>query len=242
MNRTVLVVDDDRHMVRTLCDLLRKRGWSPHGVHSGEEAVAAAARSRYAAVLMDVRMAGIDGVSAFRAIRERQPRLPVMLMTAYSTRELLAEAERLGVLHIFPKPLPLAQLLSLLDGATSGGERVLLVDDDINFLRSLASLLAQAGHHPLVAATLDEALGLLQDDAPTAVVLDLKIDHVEPREAVATIRRESPAAALILCSGYPDLVEETVASFPAGAFRAVLTKPFDPERLLALLQRLPRAS
>jgi DNA-binding NtrC family response regulator len=242
MSRAVLVVDDDRNIVRTLCDLLRRSGWTPHGVHSGEEAVAAAADGRYGAVVMDVRMAGIDGVAAFRAIRERQPRVPVVLMTAYSTRELLAEAERLGVLRILPKPLPLRQLLALLDDAVRQGEGVLLVDDDPNFLQSLSAVLAAAGHRPLAAATLEQALSRLHDDDPAVVVLDLKLDDVEPYDAVDAIRRESSTVSLILCSGYPELVKEILERFPEGYFEAVLTKPCDPARLLAILGPQPRAN
>ncbi len=238
MSRSILVVDDDRNIVKTLCDVLRRRGWAAHGAHSGEEAVDAARRRRYGAVLMDVRMSGIDGVEAFRRIREGQPNVPVVLMTAYSTRELLAEAERLGVLRIFAKPLPLDALLELLAKAAADGERVLLVDDDPNFVRTLSDVLAENGHRPLAASTLSEAMSLLQSSSPGVVVLDLRLDDAQPRDAVLAVHDTSPAVALVLCSGYPALVEETLAKFPQEWFHAVLPKPFDPERLLELLERL----
>jgi DNA-binding NtrC family response regulator len=243
VSRSVLVVDDDRHMVKTLCDVLRRRGWSAEGVHSGEAAVAAATDRHYDAVLMDVRMSGIDGVEAFRGIRAARPSVPVVLMTAYSTRELLAEAERLGVLRIFPKPLPVVELLALLEQAAACAEGVLLVDDDPQFLRTLSDLLTAHGHSPLAARSLGEALTLLAQSAPapSVVVLDLRLEDVEPREAVLAIRRVSPAVALVLCSGFPALIETTLAEFPPGWFHAVLPKPFDPERLLAVLQRIAPA-
>jgi two-component system, NtrC family, response regulator HydG len=242
MSRPVLVVDDDRHMVKTLCDLLRRRGWTPRGVHSGEEAIAAAGEQRFAAILMDVRMTGMNGVEAFRRIRASQRAVPVILMTAYSTQELLAEAERLGALRIFAKPLPLGELLTLLEAAGDGNEGVLLVDDDANFLRTLSNILTEHGHRPLAAGSLVEALALLERDDPAVVVLDLRLDDVLPRDAVLAIRRVSPLAALVLCSGYPALMEDTLAAFPAEWFRAVLPKPFDPERLLAVLEQItPRA-
>lgn len=238
MSRSILVVDDDRHMVKTLCDLLRRKGWTPAGVHSGEEAVTAVTGRRFGAVLMDVRMSGIDGVEAFRRIREAHPTLPVVLMTAHSTRELLAEAERLGVLRIFAKPLPLDALLELLAASAEEGKRVLLVDDDANFLRTLAAVLTEHGHRALLASRLAEAVELLRSDSPGVVVLDLRLEDAQPREAVLAIRQVSPAVALVLCSGYPALVENTVAQLPPECVHAVLPKPFDPERLLDLLERL----
>ena len=238
MSRSILVVDDDRHMVKTLSDLLRRKGWAPVGAYSGEEAVAAATSRRFGAILMDVRMSGIDGVEAFRRIRDAQPAVPVVLMTAYSTRELLAEAERLGVLRIFAKPLPLDGLLELLTKAAEDGEPVLLVDDDPNFLRTLAAVLAEHGHRPLLASGVAEAVELLRRDSPGVVVLDLRLQDAQPQEAVLAIRQVSPAVALVLCSGYPALVEDTVAQLPPEWFQAVLPKPFDPEHLLDLLERL----
>lgn len=241
MSRRILVVDDDRHMVKTLCDVLRRRGWSPQAAYSGEEAVAAAGR-RFAAILMDVRMSGMNGVEALRSIRQAQPEIPVILMTAYSTRGLLDEAVRLGVLRILPKPFPLPELLALLDGATREGESVLVIDDDPEFLSTLCSVVEERGHRALRAATLDEALETLERREPEVIVLDLKLDGVEPREAILAIRRVSPEVVLILCSGYPAMIEETVSAYPSRWFHAALRKPFDPERLLAILDELASGS
>jgi CheY-like chemotaxis protein len=238
VKREVLVVDDDRHMVKTLCDVLRRRGWEAEAAHSGEEAVAVATRRRYGAILMDVRMSGIDGVEAFRAIRESQPEVPVILMTAYSTRGLLEEAERLGVLRILAKPFALPDLLTLLDRAVDGGESVLVVDDDAEFLSTLCGLVEARGHQALRARTLSEALDTLERRSPEVIVLDLELDGVEPREAVLAIRRAAPSVALILCSGYPGMMAETLSSCPERWFRAALQKPFDPERLLGILDEL----
>ena len=113
--KTILVADDDRGMARTVCDILRRHGWSATEVHSGEAAVAAATAQRFAVVLMDVRMPGLNGVEAFRIIREAQPQTPVILMTAYAAPDLLSQAEREGVLQILPKPLPWNTLSGLLD-------------------------------------------------------------------------------------------------------------------------------
>jgi CheY-like chemotaxis protein len=115
----VLVVDDDPLMVRTLCDVLRRRGYQAQGAYSGEEAVAVAETSRPRAVVMDIKMAGMSGVEAFRELRARQPGLRVILMTAYSAPDILAEAARAGVDHVLPKPLELPVLLEKL-GAPGG--------------------------------------------------------------------------------------------------------------------------
>ena len=236
--RRILIVDDDRLMVRTLRDILSLRGWETDGVHSGEEAVAAIRVNEYAVVLMDVRMSGMTGVEALREMRALRPDLRVILMTAYAATELLAQAERDGALHVFPKPVELERLMDTLDAVIADARCVLIVDDDADFLRTLADLVAARGYGTLRAGTLDEALALLQAQLPRAVMLDLRLDGLEPRENVLAIKSVSPAVALILYSGHPLALEQTTGSLPPKFIRGVLQKPFPPDRVFELLDAI----
>jgi len=236
--RRILIVDDDRLMVRTLRDILSLRGWETDGVHSGEEAVAAVRVNEYAVVLMDVRMSGMTGVEALREMRALRPDLRVILMTAYAAAELLAQAERDGALHVFPKPVELERLMDTLDAVIADARCVLIVDDDADFLRTLADLVAARGYGTLRAGTLDEALTLLQAQLPGAVMLDLRLDGLEPRENVLAIKSVSPAVALILYSGHPLALEQTTGSLPPKFIRGVLQKPFPPDRVFELLDAI----
>lgn len=235
MRGTILVVDDDRQMAKTLSAVLRVNGWQTLNAYSGEEAVAVVRESELSAVLMDVKMPGMNGVEAFQAIRRLRPTLPVILMTAYSAHELLAEAEREGVLSILPKPIPWPKLTELLDAAVDGRGSLLVVDDDPEFLKTLARVMEERGRPCLQALTLDEALDLLGREAPRIVLLDLRLDHAEPRDAVFAIKQVSPAVILILCSGHSTALDETVAALPEGWVYASLKKPFAPEHLMRIL-------
>ncbi len=235
MTRRILVVDDDREMVRTLCDVLELHGWQPLAAHSGEEAVGLAAQSGVDIVLMDVRMPGLNGVEALRAIKANSPRTRVVLMTAYAARDLLAEAERDGALRIMPKPVALPELLALLDEARRQEETVLVVDDDPDFLHTLSDLLRARGIATAEAKSLDEALQRLERQAPSAVVLDLRLDQLAPLDVVLAVKRVSPEVLLILYSGSREALNETVAAIPSGLVHAALLKPFPIERLVELL-------
>lgn len=115
MTRRILIVDDDPGMVRTLCDILRLRGWHADGVHSGEEAVQVACSGEYPFVLMDIKMPGMDGVTAFKAMKHCPPSTRmVVLMTAHTAPDLLAEARREGAHEVLTKPIDVPSLLSIL--------------------------------------------------------------------------------------------------------------------------------
>ena len=121
MSRRVLVVDDDRQMVKTIRAILDHRGWQSTGVYTGEDAVAAATGGPpFNAVLMDVRMPGMSGVDACLAMHHAHPSMPVFLMTAYAAQEILAQARRAGVAAIMPKPLQWPKLMAHLDRIPHG--------------------------------------------------------------------------------------------------------------------------
>jgi DNA-binding NtrC family response regulator len=235
MTRSVLVVDDDRTMVKTLCAILRRQGWKTTPAYSGEEAVRATEAEQFGAVLMDVKMPGMNGVEAFRAIKAVQPGAPVILMTAYAAHDLLADAEREGVLKVLSKPVALDALNELLERATATQHGILVVDDDPLFLRTLADALAAGGHRVHRAQRLAEALDLMTRQEPGIVLLDLFLDQTLPRDAIEAIHRLNPDVRLILYSGHTQLLDETLTTMPPGWIRASLTTPFPLDRLVELL-------
>ncbi len=115
-DRRILVVDDDPAMVRTLCDILRLRGWNAVGAHSGEEAVHVACLEQYPVILMDIRMPGMDGVTAFKAMKQcAPPERMVVLMTAHTAPDVLAEARREGAHDVMSKPIDFPSLMAILE-------------------------------------------------------------------------------------------------------------------------------
>ncbi|HEU5218675.1 MAG TPA: response regulator [Gemmatimonadales bacterium] len=115
MTRRILVVDDDRAMVKTLCDIFRLRGWEPQPAYSGKEAVALQRQEKYPVVLMDIKMADMDGISASKVMRTEDPELKIFLMTAHTGPYSVREVARDGTYHLVPKPIDLNSLLSLLE-------------------------------------------------------------------------------------------------------------------------------
>jgi DNA-binding NtrC family response regulator len=234
----LLIVDDDQQMVRTLVDVVHFHGWEADGVYSGEAAVEAVRKQDYAIVLMDVRMTGINGLEAFKAMKAVRPGIRVILMTAYTATEILAEAEREGALRILQKPVALHGLIECLKDATTQSRRVLVVDDDAAFLKTLGQLLAQHGYSTVTAQNFDDALEMLETSSPAAVILDLRLDGITAPESVLAIKHMSPSVALILCSGYPAALDETTSSLPPRLIHASLHKPFAPTALLDILNEV----
>ena len=238
MTRRILVVDDDRQMVRTLSDIVSLHGWTVDSAYSGEAAIEAVGRQDYDAVLMDVRMAGINGVEAFKAMKTIRHGIKVILMTAYSAAEIIAEAEREGALRVLAKPVVLPALFEMLDQMTQGLKPVLLVADDADFLSVLHTALEESSYAWLEVTSLSEALTALEEQAPLVVVLDQYVNGVTLGESVLAIKRVSPGVALILCEGESDNGDQKQTEPPPALIYATLHKPFPPGKLIDMLESI----
>jgi CheY-like chemotaxis protein len=115
--KRVAIVDDDRDMVETLCDILELHGWETLTSYDGEEAVLLSEQEDVDLFLMDVRMPRMNGVDAWHAIRSRQPEARSVLMTAYAPPEALALTPGEGVVRVLRKPVAIPELIEALEAA-----------------------------------------------------------------------------------------------------------------------------
>jgi two-component system response regulator HydG len=106
----VLVVDDDRSHRFMLNSMFSEWGWKVEEADDGITAVAAVEEHSYDAILMDVRMAKMDGMEALRRIHTFNPAIPVVIMTAYSSVDAAVEAIKIGAHDYLTKPLDFDRL------------------------------------------------------------------------------------------------------------------------------------
>jgi CheY-like chemotaxis protein len=107
----ILVVDDDLTIRSTFANILDGEGYEVAVVPDGNAAVQVAARQRFDAVLLDLFMPGMDGITALRHLRHLVPEAAIVIMSAYVEPEREAEAFRLGAAAVLAKPPDLDELL-----------------------------------------------------------------------------------------------------------------------------------
>lgn len=241
MKPRALVVDDDRTMVKTLADLLRLRGWEVATAYSGDTAVEVASSGYFDVVLMDIKMPGMDGVNAFKAMKAAQPHIRVVLMTAHAGQDRIVEAEREGAVRVLPKPVHVESLLSLMAASVGESHPVLLIDHDAAFLKTMSEVLQLRGFDVAIAHDLEHAKRLMLERRPLAVLLHVHMGAAAVRDAVAAVRAVSPSVALILYSGQPGAAEEIEQTLPTEWVHAYLQKPFAVEQVTGVLDGIRRA-
>ncbi len=106
----ILVADDEPNMRMFLTEALSTQGYSITTVENGEEAVDKVKSSEFACVLLDMRMPKMDGIRALEEISRLRPDIPVIMMTAYGSREVALDAMRIGAYDYFNKPFDLNEM------------------------------------------------------------------------------------------------------------------------------------
>ena len=207
----ILIVDDDsphRSMLRTVL-----RGWG----YAVEEAEQVKARA-FDAVLTDVRMARLDGIAALREIREWNPSIPVLIMTAWSSVQNAVDALRLGAYDYLTKPLELDELKLALERALDH-TRLARESQEPGRAQSEASSLLLGR-----SEAMRELVEMVETVAPTEATVLVSGESGTGKELVAraiqaaSTRRDKPFVTINCAALAENLLESELFGHEKGAF------------------------
>jgi len=112
VRRKILIIDDDASVLKCYGALFRRQGYDPFLEADGASAERHLEGYRdVEVVVLDYRMPGTNGLDLLRRLRNRDFRAPAVLVTAFTNREMIQEAKRLGICQVFSKPVETATLL-----------------------------------------------------------------------------------------------------------------------------------
>ena len=120
MNK-ILIIDDDDQLRRSFKKLLVEEGYDVRSSASGETGIDEVKRDLPDVVLLDMRLPGMNGFETFQVIHEIEPKLPVIIMTAYGTTETAIEATKIGAFDYILKPFNIPDMLKIIVQAMEAG-------------------------------------------------------------------------------------------------------------------------
>ena len=109
----ILVVDDEKIIVRSVQMILKAEGYNIEGASSGKDAILKMEQNSYNIVLTDLMMPEMDGISLIRWLKVNRPDVGVVILTGYPSQETIKEALELGIIDYVPKPFTPAVLLDV---------------------------------------------------------------------------------------------------------------------------------
>ncbi|UCJ14708.1 sigma-54 dependent transcriptional regulator [Pseudomonas sp. MM211] len=215
MAAKILLVEDDRALREALADTLELGGHDYRAVDCAEAALTAIAEEPFGLVISDVNMPGMDGHQLLLVIRQRQPQLPVLLMTAFGAVERAVEAMRRGAADYLVKPFEPKVLLALVARHALGLAGGLEQDGPVAREPASLQLLELAAR----VARSDSTVLITGESGTGKEVLARYLHQQSPRST-------GPFVA-INCAAIPDnMLEATLFGHEKGAFTgAVASAP-----------------
>lgn len=225
MHGNILLIEDDTAFQGMLREALQERGHQVTAVGKAEDGIALARRTTFDLILSDVMLPGISGVEAIPALREAAPTTDIVMMTAFSTRELAIEAVSRGAYDFFSKPFSLKELDIVIRRAMEKRR----MQGEIQALRR--SLRTDSPINRLIgdSAPMQRVKELIERVAPLETTVLIMGASGTGKELVAdTLRALSPRAAQpfikVNCAAIPEhLFENELFGHEKGAFTGAAT-------------------
>jgi DNA-binding NtrC family response regulator len=118
----IMLVDDEEGFLSTTKKVLERKGINVTTATSGSEALEKLTVENIHVVILDVKMPGMDGVAALKAIKDRYPLVEVIMLTGHATVESAMEGLRSGATDYLMKPTDIDELVSKAEEAFARGK------------------------------------------------------------------------------------------------------------------------
>ena len=213
----ILVVDDERSMREVLTLMLKREGYKVVSAESAERAGELIEREAYDLLISDISMPGASGIDLLRRVRENGLDMPVILITAFGSKETAIEALQLGAFDYFEKPFNIEDAKNRVRNAL---DRARLAEENAFLRRELKGKYRLDGRSPKMREVLD----LIPRIAATGSTVLITGESGTGKEQVARAihynspRREGQFVS-INCGALPDeLLESELFGHMKGSF------------------------
>jgi len=215
----ILIIDDDDQLRKSFEKLLREEEYSVKSASSGEVGLSMVQTEVPDLVVLDMRLPGMNGLETFEAIHKIEPKLPVIIMTAYGTTETAIEATKMGAFDYILKPFDIPDLLKIIAQALEAG-RFMRSPVNMNAIPEETSGEALIGRSPSMQDVY-KAIGRVSSTEATVLI---RGESGTGKELVAraiyqhSLRANEPFH-VINCVAIPEtLLESELFGYEKGAF------------------------
>jgi two-component system, NtrC family, response regulator HydG len=220
MKPKILIVDDDPTHCRMLETVLGAEGYETDRAHDGRQALEKIEAGFFDLILIDIRMAHVDGIEALERIKQFNPEVPVIMMTAYSSISTAVRAMKAGAYDYLTKPLDIDELKMLVTKALRHHH----LEKENVFLKEQLGSRFEAANMIGRSAAMNRVLETVAMVAPTEATVLIQGESGTGKELIANaIHQNSPRKnrplVKVNCAALPEtLLESELFGHEKGAF------------------------
>jgi len=218
----ILIVDDDKNICKMIDASLRKeRKYEIQTALNGEACLKSIQESAPDLILMDIQMPGIDGIETLQKIKQEDPRIPVIMMTAHGTIERAVTSMKLGAYDFITKPFARDRLLVTVQNALLNSSLKKEVDELRSELKNkytFDNIIGQSGVMQDVFKAVEKVINsnvtvLIQGESGTGKELIARAIHFHSKA------RAGKPFVTVNCSALPEsLLESELFGHEKGSF------------------------
>lgn len=215
--KTVLVIDDEESIRKSLNGILQDEGFRPVFAQNGEAGIEKLREEAPDLILLDIWMPGMDGLEALRRFRELRPDQLVIMMSGHGSIETAVKATKLGAYDFIEKPLSLEKVLLSIQNALKIGQ---LVEENRTLKEKIAKEYEMVGKSPAINHLTEEIKML----APSSGWVLITGENGTGKELVARAihshsQRADQPFIEVNCAAIPEeLIESELFGHEKGAF------------------------
>jgi len=223
--KQVLVADDEENLRRVLKAQLQHDGYEVHSVGDGAAVLDAMGEHHIDVLITDLRMPKLDGMQVLKAVSDRYPHVPVIMITAHGTVDTAVEALKLGAFDYVTKPFDRAELRRVVSKAAKTRELSQAHVSGDPSERGRYRIIGESEPMRAVYEVIEKVA-----DTPSTVLITGESGTGKELIARAlhenSARKHKPFVSVNCAAIPPDLLESELFGYEKGAFTgAVTSKP-----------------
>lgn len=221
--KTILVVDDERSVRDSLKMILEYDRYEVEFAENGQQALRYVETDSPDLILLDVKMAGMDGLEVLQKVRKKNADIPIIMISGHGTLETAVEATKLGAFDFLPKPLDREKLLVTVRNAL---HQARLSHEYRKLRESVEGRGRILGESPKIK----EILGIIERVGPTEARVLITGEPGTGKELVAQAlhrasKRSNRPFVEVNCAAIPsELIESELFGHEKGSFTGATTQ------------------
>ncbi|MEO0275582.1 MAG: sigma-54 dependent transcriptional regulator [candidate division WOR-3 bacterium] len=216
MRAKILVIDDEKVFLESLLKILKEEGYNAFGAINAEEGIRSLKENNPDAILLDVRLPDVDGITLLKYIKEIKD-VPIIMISAYGTIDIAVEAIKNGAEDFIEKPFAWKRAKIAIENALKIRKMEKEIKGLKNFIESIHPFIGESEKIKKIKELIDivsdkDISVLITGETGTGKDLVARLIHIKSK-------RKSFPFQMINCATIPNsLFESEIFGYEKGAF------------------------